>query len=188
MVGLGGRVQPVDGLGGDGDGRVEPEGDVGPAEVVVDRLGDADHRDAVLMQPVGDAQRPVAADADEGVDLQVPHRLDRLAREVLENDLAAFRYGVLIGVGGLRGAEDRPAESQDPGDVVVAELAAAVVDEAFVAVDDADDLETVLQDGVLGDGPDDGVDARGIPPARKNSDPLGFLQSVPPSEGKSERA
>ena len=44
VVRLGGRVQAVDRLGADRDGRVEAEGVVGAGEVVVDRLRDADDR------------------------------------------------------------------------------------------------------------------------------------------------
>ena len=46
VVRLGGRVQPVDRLGGDRDRRVEAEGVVGAGEVVVDRLRDADDGEA----------------------------------------------------------------------------------------------------------------------------------------------
>ena len=38
VVRLGRRPQPVDGVGGDLHGGVEPEGDLGPGQVVVDRL------------------------------------------------------------------------------------------------------------------------------------------------------
>ena len=69
VVRLGGRVQPVDRLGADGDGRVEAEGVVGRREVVVDRLRDADDREVVLgVQPRGDAERVLAADRDERVE------------------------------------------------------------------------------------------------------------------------
>ncbi len=67
-VRLGRRVQPIDGVGGEADGGVEPER-VGRADdVVVDRLGHADQRDAHLGELVGDGQRAVAADDDQPVE------------------------------------------------------------------------------------------------------------------------
>jgi hypothetical protein len=47
-------------------GRVaEAEGECREAEVVVDRLGYADHRDAVLVELLGDGERSVAPRADQ---------------------------------------------------------------------------------------------------------------------------
>ena len=70
VVRLGGRVQAVDRLGRDRDRGVEPERVVGAVEVVVDRLRDADDREAVLrVQLRGDAERVLAADRDERVEL-----------------------------------------------------------------------------------------------------------------------
>ena len=68
VVALRGGVQPVDRLGGGADGGIEPEGALGAAHVVVDGLGNADDREALLPQLVGDLQAPVAADGDQGVE------------------------------------------------------------------------------------------------------------------------
>ena len=66
VVRLGGRVQPVDCFGADGDRGIEAERVVGRGEVVVDRLRDPDHGEAVLtMQPRGNPQRVFAADRHE---------------------------------------------------------------------------------------------------------------------------
>ena len=60
----------VDRLGRDVDGGVEAEGVVGAVEVVVDRLRHADDRQVVLgEEPRRDAERVLAADRDERVDL-----------------------------------------------------------------------------------------------------------------------
>ena len=67
-VRFGGRVQPIDGVGGEGDRRVEAE-TVGRADdVVVDGLRDADERDAAFAELVGDGERAVAADDDQRVE------------------------------------------------------------------------------------------------------------------------
>ena len=81
VVALGRRVQPVDGVGGDLHRGVEAERDVGALDVVVDRLRDADDRQAVLgVQPAGDRQRAVAADDDDGVEAEVGDRRRRPRR------------------------------------------------------------------------------------------------------------
>jgi hypothetical protein len=70
VVGLGGRVQPVDRFRRDEDGGVEAERVVRPGEVVVDRLRNAHHREVVLTVQAGcDAQRVLAADGDERVEV-----------------------------------------------------------------------------------------------------------------------
>ena len=60
--------ETVDGLGGDTDRGIEPEGDVGPADVVVDRLWDADHREAFVGEFQRRPERPIPTDDDEAVD------------------------------------------------------------------------------------------------------------------------
>ena len=69
------RVQPIDGVGREADRRVEPERVRRPDDVVVDRLGDADERDAHLRELVRDRQRAVAAEHDERVE---PHPVEHL--------------------------------------------------------------------------------------------------------------
>ena len=89
------------------DGRVEAEGVVGAVEVVVDRLRDADDREVVLgVEPRRDAERVLAADRDERVEL--------LALEGREHPLDAALDLVRVRA---RGAEDRAAAREDPGDV-----------------------------------------------------------------------
>ena len=53
VVALGGAVQPVQAVGGEGHGAVEAEGGEGLVQVVVDGLGHADHGQAFLVQGVG---------------------------------------------------------------------------------------------------------------------------------------
>ena len=71
----GGRgMEPVDRLGGDAQGRVETEGDVGPRDVVVDGLGQGDDVEPRLLQPQGVLLGAAAADADDGVEMVAARR------------------------------------------------------------------------------------------------------------------
>ena len=71
VVALGGGVQAVDRVGGDLHRGVEPEGEVGAREVVVDRLGHPDHAHAVLgVQAAGGAEGVLAPDRHEGIQAQ----------------------------------------------------------------------------------------------------------------------
>ncbi len=104
VVALGGRVQAVDRLGHDRDGGVEAERVVGRREVVVDRLRHADDRRALLgVQPGRDAERVLAADRDQPV-------------EPLEVVADAIEPAVDLVRVRARGAQDRAAAREDPGD------------------------------------------------------------------------
>ena len=70
VVRAGGGVEAVDGLRGDGDGGVEPYGELGGIKVVVDGLGAAYGGHAQLGQPVEHPQGVLASDAHEGIDTQ----------------------------------------------------------------------------------------------------------------------
>ena len=62
------RMQPVDRVGDDLHGRLEAKRDIGPSEVVVDRLRHADDRNPLTLQAQGHAERVLAADWDQRVD------------------------------------------------------------------------------------------------------------------------
>ena len=74
LVAGGGRVQSVECVGRRGHSGVEAEREGGAAEVVVDRLGHAHHGDAMLVELLGDAERPVAPHADQSRDPHLLHR------------------------------------------------------------------------------------------------------------------
>src|SRR5205085_11268786 len=76
VVRLGGRVEAVDRFGSDEDGRVESERVIGPVEIVVDRLRDADDGELVfLVQARRYSERVLATDRNEGVQSRSLERL-----------------------------------------------------------------------------------------------------------------
>lgn len=168
----GGRgVYAVEGFGGDGDGGLEAEGDVGAEQVVVDGLGHTDAVDASVGEGLCGRHGAVASDADQGLDaveLEVCHAD---VGEVFEEEIAVGpgADGVLLGVGLVGRAEDGAAHGEDVGDVVGLEGSDAVFDESEEAVLDAEDFHAV-EDGVLGDGADDGVETGAVTPAREDAD------------------
>src|SRR5204862_2699271 len=99
----------------------------GAGEVVVDRLRHADHGKLVLaVEPLGDAERVLAADRDEGVEtavLEVPEHL---------LDAAVERERI-----GAARADDRAAPGEDPRALLRAEVAVAAVDEPAPALEHA---------------------------------------------------
>ena len=128
VVRLGGRVQPVDRLGADRDRGVEAERVVGAGEVVVDRLRHPDDVDAELVvEPCGDAERVLAADRDERVEL-LEGRLDRIDAAL---DLVRVRP---------RRADDRAAPRQDPRDLARPERLEELLDHPAPALTHADHL------------------------------------------------
>ena len=136
VVRLGRRVQAVDRVGGDLHRGVEAERHVGPAEVVVDRLRHADHRQAVLaVEPRRGAERVLAADRDQPVEVERLH--------VLAHALGAV---VVLERVGSRRAQDRAAARQDPARRLDRQLLVGVLERAAPAVAEADDRVPVTVD------------------------------------------
>ncbi len=151
-VALGGGPEPIDGFGHDVDGRVEPEGEIGDHQVVVDRLGDADQRQLeVVDEAVSDAQGIITPDGDQDVELE------RLEVRPERRDVA---LGVLVGIRS-RGAEDRTTARDDAVGLLDPELAAHPLDEPAPAFEDTD-AGAPLVDDPLNDGADDRVKAGAV--------------------------
>ena len=98
------RVQAIDRVAGDLHRGVEPEGLVGAADVVVDRLRDAEDRQLVVgVQADRGAERVLAADGYEPVELERLHVPGNPLRTVVAPERV-----------GPRRPEDRAAPGQDP--------------------------------------------------------------------------
>jgi hypothetical protein len=166
VVGLGGRVQAVDGLHRDVDRGVEPEGEVGAGEVVVDGLGHPHDVHAEVGQLGGHAEGVLAPDGDQGV--------DPLGSEVLLDPLDATVD--LEGVGAAR-AEDGAAAREDPAALLDPEVHGHALERAPPAVAVADELEAVHVDALADDGTDDGVQAGTVPASGEHSDLHGEVNS-----------
>ena len=113
LVRFGRGVQPIDRLGGDGDGGVEAERRLRARQVVVDRLRHADDRHALLEEPARDAERAVAADRDQRVDADLAEPAHDLVGDVDGHLLAVALGDELERVALVDGAEDRAAEVGD---------------------------------------------------------------------------
>src|SRR6476469_1135331 len=148
VVRLGGGAQPVDGLGRDVHRGVEAEGVVGGAEVVVDGLRHTDHADAVVGQPLRDAEGVLAADRDQGVDLELG--------EDLPDPLDAAVDLVRVGP---RRAEDRAAAGQDVLDLVEPDRLDEALDRALPAVAETDGVPPVGLDALADHGANDRVES-----------------------------
>jgi hypothetical protein len=162
VVALGGGVEPVYGVRRDLHGGVEAEGHVRAAQVVVDRLGDADEGKPRLVEAVGGAQRVLAADRDEAVQVE--------RRHVGADDLDAVL--ALEGVG-ARGPEDGAAAGQDAARRLDRELDVAVLERPSPAVAEADDGVAVHVDPLADHGADDRVQPRAVATAGEHANPHG---------------
>ena len=123
-----------------------------------------------LVELVGDAQRAVAADADEGVELHLVEHLHH-AVGVVERALGRFdRHGERVAA--VDRAEDGAAQAQDAGDVLGAQRPGHVrIDEAVEAVLEAEDSDPRVAGG-LHHRADHRVQAGGIPTAGEHTDLL----------------
>ena len=136
VVGFGRRVEAVDRLGCDEHGRVEAERVVRAREVVVDRLRDSDHRQLMLcVQARRDAERVLAADRDERVELR--------GSKVLENvvDTAVEPEGIRT-----RRPDDRSAARKQSRDLARTERLEQSIDEPTPSFADAEKLVSAHHD------------------------------------------
>ena len=158
LVGLGGGMEPADGVGGDGDRGVEAKGNDGAVEVVVDGLGHAHHRKALVRQMVGDIHRAVPADGDQSVDTEPPGILDHLVGAVDQLDAAVGRLAwELERVAAIGGPENRSTQVGNASHRVGIELDGVVgVEQAGIAAADSDHVPAAPP-GAQGRGADDGV-------------------------------
>ena len=129
VVRLRGGVQPVDRIGGYLHGGLKAEGEIGGADVVVDRLGHTNERQPLLAQAQRHAERVLAADRDQ--------RVQALALEGLLDPLQRT-HATVEGVG-ARGAEDRAAARQYPRGAIARELDRVLLEHARPAVAKADE-------------------------------------------------
>ena len=151
----------------------ESERDLGRRDVVVDRLRDAYHRQPMLPEePLGDRQRAVAADHDDGVE---PQTLDVGLDGVrgVDDLLLAVRPPIHVSerVAAVGGTEDRPAARQDPLDVVALELPRLHLDQPREAVEDADRRGPIVDPARLDGGANDRVQSRGVAAPGEDADP-----------------
>ena len=170
LVAGGGRVEPIEGVGGAGDGGIEAECKRRAAEVVVDCLRHPDHGDAVFMKLLGDRERAVSADANKAGDPELPHGGGGMV-EQLRIDLHPLpladerRKPALIG-----GAQDRAPLQKNIGCVLPIERHVGHgIDEPFVAAQKTDAVVAEPQGGFHGR-PDDGIQARAVAAAGEDAD------------------
>ena len=172
LVALGRGMDLVDRFSGRLDCGVESERELGPADVVIDRLGNAYHRNPLLAeQPLRDAERAVAADRDEGVDAFFVERGNQLVGPIV---LAGRAVGALSlpaeRVAAVGRAEDGAAQVGNAADGVRVERHDAVlVQQPVVAAPDADAFPAAVERGEHGPA-DHGVQPRGVAAAGGDGD------------------
>ena len=173
-----GGVEPVEGLGGHGQGGVEAEGAVTAPQVVVDRLGHPDRPDAVAGQLAGDPLAALAADHDQGVDaepLGVGGQL--LVGGRVADPLALDPHGREVALVG--GAEDGAAPVQQPADRrAVQGPGAGPADQALEALLDAEHRPAVVDLGRPDHRADDRVQPRCVATTGEHPDASDWRRHV----------
>src|SRR6185437_4642139 len=170
VMARGGRLQAVEGFGCNRDRGVKADRVLGRADIVVDRLGNADEVDAALLgEPAQDGEAAIAADADERIEAELAHAGDDLFRAVAH---AAIGHREGEGIAFVGGAEDRAAEAQDV-DVRDAEAELLVVNgpahQSHRAVMNAEDAPAIALHRARHDRADRRVEARAVAAARQNT-------------------
>ena len=154
------------------DGSVETEAARRPDDIVVDRLGHADERNALLVELVGDGECAVAADADQRIELHLLEHLQHTIAVVVGAGWRDNRLDERIAV--IDGAENGAAETKDAGDVARCERSRFLrVNQPVEAVFESDHFDAGVARR-LDDGANDCVQARSITASGKDTDLLNF--------------
>src|SRR5271163_2766640 len=171
MVRLCGGVNLVESVGDGVQRGVKSESNLGRGKIVIDGLGNADDLQSLLKKVVADLLRTVAADGDDGVDAQLGGIGDDLAGNVARHFLAVLDSLVMKRIAAVGGAEDGAAAGQNSAHFLEREFEGFFgTDQAVEAIGDADDLPSVLDDGSLGGGANDGVEAGRVPASGIDAD------------------
>ena len=156
----------VDRLKRDVDGGVAADGDIGPAQVVVDGGGDADHINPKLAEHIRAGLRPVAADHHHAVDAALGEVAKRLRPAAF---LAEFRRP--------GAAEKRAADLNDAAHVARAELPELTIDQALPTLEHAVYRHTLIERAAC-DGAYSRIHAGGITTTRKDRDVLHKFETM----------
>ncbi len=175
-----GRLQPIERLGRDRDRGVEADRHLGQAEIVVDRLGNADQREiALAREPVEDPEAAVAADADHGIESERAHALDDLVGPI---DQRAVRHRIGEWVAFVGRPQDGAAEPQHhAGRAAQIELlmAGRALQQTLGALANPDHLPAEAMMGAMHDRPNDRIEAGAVAAAGQNADALGHDVATP---------
>ncbi len=119
VVGFGRGVQFVDRFRGGIERGVESEGDLRSADVVIDRFGNSHHRTALGFQFKRDAQRPVAADDQDRVEVKRVQGCHHFVRHI-HDDCAAVWLDYFAGkrIAAAGRSEDGSAAGKNSAHVV----------------------------------------------------------------------
>ena len=112
-------MQPVDRLGGDVDGGVKTEGHIRPADVVIDRFWNTHNVDPALVKLVGDVQRSIPPDKDNGVNIEKLDPLDELVGDIFNDFLAVLLRLAFEWVPAAGSAQDRSAKRENAAHLTV---------------------------------------------------------------------
>jgi hypothetical protein len=149
-------------------------------DVVVDRLGDADERQATRRQePAQDLEAAVAADADQPFEPEQRQPIEHLARAVLQ---AAVRHREGEGIAAVGAAEKRAALAGQRGiePLGIERLGLdRPLQQAEGAVAEADGRPAVAVMRPEGHRPDRGVQPRAVAAAGQDANSLGHEGSSP---------
>ena len=165
-------MEAVDGIGGDGKGGVEAEGDVGHGDIVVDGFGQGDHVDPSLGQAVGVLLGAAAADADYCFEVVAMIVVDHHLGHVLH--LGADRHLVRLVAAG---AEDGAAEGEDAGEDLAFQVDGPVLHEAAETVAEADHLHVVGIERALANGPDGRIEPGAVTAGGQHADTFSHVIS-----------
>jgi hypothetical protein len=148
---------------------IESKGDYGGADIVVNRLGNADKRYAFFVKLLCDAQCAVAADNDQCIEQELLEIRNHDFRNVALASFSVFGDGITKGIGRAGRTEDGTAEVQNARDALHRKRSSVAMHKTVESFFDSDDFPTVANGG-FDRCTDNRIKSRTIPTAGENSD------------------
>ena len=159
-------VNAVDDLRGDVHRRMEAKGEIGAVDIVVNGLGQADDVETLLAEQVGRFVRPVPAQGNQTVQLQILvglfHGGNLIHAAFVDHPHIAERLPA--------GAQNGAAQRENTGELLFAHLLIFTLDQSAIAVADTDNLRVKKLIGGTRHAADGRIQAGAVAPAGQNAD------------------
>ena len=159
LMRFGGGVYAINGFGRGVHRGVETKTEVGPHQIVVDGLGNADHFQAQFVHTLGHAHGVVSADGDQGFHTVGPQDFH-----------AALQSAFALGRIGPRSAQDGASPRQNARDRIHVHLHGLVLVNPAPPFHEADKLIVIVHDAFAHHRSYDGVQSRAVATAGQNPD------------------
>ena len=139
------RMQLIYRLGSRSYRRIESESNVGPEQIVVNRLRHTHNDDALFRKRRRRCHRTVTADTYQCIDTMILQSLNTVIGKILRLHLTADLHWILKRIRNIAASQDGSANGQNIAHIVIAEHMHTILDKTEIPVLDTPYLKAVLR-------------------------------------------